>query len=594
MPDGDHYVRRLATFIRTNEAKLAIPPFLHHKGTPSSTWLPFQYPLSPVVLSLDIHRLYYILVRLEALDLGVGPLDVHVNAPFHSNNGFSHQPTVDHSDVLSLASFRSSISAMASSLPSNWWNGRDIDLDLKYIYSCFTKLPAILIKSSHLNTLSELMDESSSTNALPLHSFKNLQSLECIGIDPRTFLGWDRLAQSLKSLKICRSGIDDFAEIFINLSHDGCVRNGKQIRREITSDCSLLAEGCVSQSRLTPAESPLKWAFLRYLSLKDNAITFFPTNVISCLGSLVYLDLSSNLLISVPPGLDILRSLASLDLSDNMIDSVVGIYAQLKNMQALNLSNNRLETICGLERLCALQRIDLRHNLIQESAEIGRLSVLPNVAEIWVDGNPFVEREVEHRLSCFGYFWREGKSIQLEGAMPNFFERRRLATLFSSIYLVSGSPVVIAGRPSRVAEALSNTSKDSQVDLSFPAQPVDDNNEIKWKKNKRVVHLGENAAECWVANHRTIVSSLATSDLSTFDTKYSINPSLQYHHHSHTEIMPACAQTVGEFDFRDDPFLVQIDSGSSVKGKGEVIRRRIETLRKDMGEEWLGVFSSQI
>ena len=40
--------------------------------------------------------------------------------------------------------------------------------------------------------------------------------------------------------------------------------------------------------------------------------------------SLTHLDLSSNLLVSVPSGLSSLYNLISLNLSDNMIDSVLG------------------------------------------------------------------------------------------------------------------------------------------------------------------------------------------------------------------------------------------------------------------------------
>ncbi|KIM76467.1 hypothetical protein PILCRDRAFT_12711 [Piloderma croceum F 1598] len=56
-----------------------------------------------------------------------------------------------------------------------------------------------------------------------------------------------------------------------------------------------------------------------------------------------------------------------------MINSVLGIYTQLGPVLSPNLSCNRLELICGLERLLALEHIDLRHNAIDESAEVGRL-----------------------------------------------------------------------------------------------------------------------------------------------------------------------------------------------------------------------------
>ena len=73
-----------------------------------------------------------------------------------------------------------------------------------------------------------------------------------------------------------------------------------------------------------PVLSEMNWAFLKHLCLSDNALTFFPTNPIQYLTSITHLDLSSNLLISVPAGLNELFNLVSLNLEDNMIESVLG------------------------------------------------------------------------------------------------------------------------------------------------------------------------------------------------------------------------------------------------------------------------------
>ncbi|KAH9166460.1 hypothetical protein EDB89DRAFT_219115 [Lactarius sanguifluus] len=93
---------------------------------------------------------------------------------------------------------------------------------------------------------------------------------------------------------------------------------------------------------------PSKCAFLRRLSLADNALTFIPTEILPHLSSLTHLDLPSNLLVSVPPGLSSLCNLVSLNLLDNVIDSVLGIYKNLGQVLALNLSWNRLDSLCGL------------------------------------------------------------------------------------------------------------------------------------------------------------------------------------------------------------------------------------------------------
>ncbi|KAF8348061.1 leucine rich repeat domain-containing protein [Amanita rubescens] len=582
MPDGDDYIRRLAAFIRANEARFALSPVLRPKET--QKWLPFQYH-SPAVLSFDFYRLNYLLIRLEAHGFNVGPLDVHVDIPSHPITHICLQPSHDGSDALSLASFKPSISTITSlSLPNYWWNrtGPDsIDLDLKYIYSCFTKLPAVSIKAPRLNPIQGLTIDPTSSNALPLHVFKNIQSLECTDIDPRTFLGWNRLAESLRSLKICRSGIDDFTEIFVGValegkSRRGSVHSGEQISQELSSNGRPPEGSCTP----TPVGNPLKWVFLRYLSLKDNAITCLPTDIVSCLWSLVHLDLSSNLLVSIPSGLDTLNNLTSLDLSDNMIDSVIGIYTQLGQVQTLNLSKNRLETICGLERLCALQRIDLRHNHIQESAEVGRLSMVSNIAEVWVDGNPFVGNETEHRLNCLVFFWREGKTIHLDGASPNFFEKKALALRISEQIRPTSSGSV-ATQSSSLPEA---SPSDNQKGSPFTRDGGSK------KKIRRVVHLHAQST-----NHEAEGSSLDASEADRIC--HLSHPSLRHHRRFRTEILSARPPDVRGLGYRDDT-LAQIQCRRGIQHPdnatdGDEFRRRIEALRKDMGEGWLNVFSSQ-
>jgi Leucine-rich repeat (LRR) protein len=377
-------------------------------------------------------------------------------------------PELDKSETLSMASFRSSMSAVSNlSLGGSWWGRPEhlsIDAELKYIYSSFTKLPALVVKAPGHKLITELANEAPNRNALPLDAFKNLQSLECIDIDPRTLLGWDRLAESLRSLKVKKSGLMDVTEIFIGTVVDDQARRegstSRTRRRRIPSGLTretpfystrlpdtvpedveeedIATPTCSntdpeshpkSRSSSLPSSitlSPFKWAFLKHLSLSDNALTFFPSESLSYLTSLTHLDLSSNLFVSVPSGLGVLYNLVSLDLSDNMIDTVLGIYTNLGQVFSLNLSNNRLDSICGLERLLALERVDLRNNFIEESAEVGRLATLPNIAAVWVEGNPLVDIEEGYRITCFDYFWKEGKTITLDGSLPGFYEKRNL------------------------------------------------------------------------------------------------------------------------------------------------------------------------
>lgn len=494
---GDDYLSRLATFIRTNEKSLAEAGVTRrrraHQPPVSSGATSLLNPLGwfafgaspssvskPLVFSTDTHHLFYVLMRLEASEYDVGTLDVHIESPSRPMSYVEVFPGKDRSDTLSLASFRSSLSVVSRlSLGGGWWSRGPlptVDAELKYIYSSITKLPALSICAPGKHIIAELVNDPPGQNALPLDAFKNLQSLECTDIDPRTLLGWDRLAESLRSLRIKKSGLEDISDVLVGAVLDDQARRAgstsRKRKRRIPKGPTILhstplpetvvededgergTETHSESGSLSPTPqtqlSALKWAFLRHLSLPDNSLTFLPAEPLAYLTSLTHLDLSSNLFVSVPPSLSALYNLTSLNLSDNMIDSVLGIYLNLGQVLSLNLSHNRLESLCGLERLHALERVDLRSNLIDETSEVGRLATLPNITDVWVEGNPFVEIEEAYRISCFDYFWKEGKTITLDGTPPGFYERRNL-TVSPPEQMSSNRAPLIAHSPPVVA-----------------------------------------------------------------------------------------------------------------------------------------------
>ncbi|KAG7098877.1 hypothetical protein E1B28_000777 [Marasmius oreades] len=517
---GDDYIRRIASFIRSNERGLAEAVIARPRRAPrrppesASVFNPvgwFSDPaagtsVKPVVLSIDTHHLFYLLMRLEAIGIDVGTLDVRIDCPSRPLSYINVFPDPDKSETLSLSSVRSSLSVVSNlSLGAGWWSRAgptSIDAELKYLFSSFTKLPALSITAPGRKGIAELVNEPPNKNAIPMDSFKNLQSLECIDIDPRALLGWDKLAESLWSLKIKKSGLEDVSDIFIGaVLDDQARREGSASRKrrrripqgvlkptsfhfsqlpdsvpedangETTSVEPVLdTTGTLSPSPPPSQLSPRKWEWLKQLSLSDNALTFFPSELNPYLSSLTHLDLSSNLLVSIPPGLGALYNLISLNVSDNMIDSVLGIYQNLGQVLFLNLSHNRLESICGLERLRALERVDLRGNLIEEAAEIGRLASLPNISDVWVENNPLVELEEAYRIACLDYFWKEGKTVKLDGVPPRFYEKHNL-TAPPSQQMTSSRPVSAAYSPPTIA--VGHPHPHSQTQPGSPLEAVD-------------------------------------------------------------------------------------------------------------------------
>ena len=540
---GDDYLRRVAQFIRGNAQSLAEGGFGPRRYAPrrqdsGNVYNPLYWvgldgssqqqagQAKPITFTIDTHHLSYILIRLEALGINVGTLDVKLENPSRPTSYINFAPP-DKTDTLSLSSFRSSLSAVSNlSLGPNWWGKPalpSIDVELKYIYSSFTKLPSLSVRPPGPKVISELKNDPPNDCAIPLDSFKNLQSLECVDVDPRVLLGWDRVAESVRSLTIKRGGMEDVSDVFIGLVlDDQATREGQRTtlrRKRVSSRPS--RQGSFHGTRLPdsvpevsedahtdeePADAPKlpswKWGCLKHLSLADNSLTFFPTTPLPYLTSITHLDLSSNLLVSIPPGLSALYNLLSLNLSDNMIDSVLGIYQRLGSVTSINLSKNRLESICGLERLAALERVDIRHNILEESAEVGRLALLPNIKDIWVEGNPLTEIEEGHRIRCFDYFWKEGKTISLDGSLPGFYEKRHLTepipeqmrssrpastTISSPPVIAVGSAQLDGKKPSPTISPAPSTPGSQNASPALGPSLVQPRG--RRKKNKRIVNL---------------------------------------------------------------------------------------------------------
>ncbi|KAL4073947.1 hypothetical protein J3A83DRAFT_2645785 [Scleroderma citrinum] len=553
---GDVCLRRVAAFIRDNEKNLAEAAHVRHRRPQQrQSW--FATQPSPLALVIDTHRLFYILVRLESVGFDVGSLDVTVENPSKPMH-YTHIP-IDNSDALSLSSLRSSLSAVSGI--SRWWSRSEqhsIDAELRYIYSSFTKLPALSIKPPGPTLVQELANDPPIHSAIPLDPFKNLQSLYCSDIDPRSILGWDRLADSLRALSISRSGLVDFSDIFIGaVLDDQSRRTGTSISHRTRLISTPLPPSVPEDG---PPLSPYKWSLLRHLSLSDNALTFFPSDPLPYLVSLTHLDLSSNLFVSVPHGLSVLHNLVSLNLADNMIDSVLGIYTQLGQVLHLNLSRNRLESICGLERLLALERVDLRSNHIDESAEIGRLATLPNIAEIWIEGNPLTEIEDNYRIACFDLFHKEAKSITLDGTPPSLVEKMSLTPLPPDQMSSTRTPSHETSPPPEVSRATS------------PVPCAGVMGKQRKRKARRIVDLdgSESPApqlQSLPADTRALTSPRIPSPLSPKGS----------HRRSYSVFEPP-----------DSP--LESESQNQLR-EAEVYRARIEALRSDMGEGWLKVFS---
>ncbi|KAI1134179.1 hypothetical protein F5Y05DRAFT_242406 [Hypoxylon sp. FL0543] len=174
-----------------------------------------------------------------------------------------------------------------------------------------------------------------------------------------------------------------------------------------------------------------KWRFLKHLSLADNSLTVIPAASLRPLAdTLASLDLSTNLFTQIPDSLATLTALRALNLSHCMIDSLHSLLRNpLPAISALNLRANRLQSIAGIEKLFPLERLDLRDNRLTDPMELARLTGIPDIREIYVEGNPLTRSHRDYRITIFNLFRNTPgymEDIIIDGSGPTMSERRYL------------------------------------------------------------------------------------------------------------------------------------------------------------------------
>ncbi|KAJ6144232.1 hypothetical protein N7470_008127 [Penicillium chermesinum] len=267
--DGQLFIKNLASFVRTHEKALAnalqlrrqstsknalppqSPPNASNSGAFSSTSLTLASALSfgalkftsqtikPAKLTLTPHHLFYLLSRFEDLSIAVGPMNIRLEniqtEVSQSYVSFLNKPQrskgADRDSIHSVSSVRSVMSGMSGLWSSFGLGSKDsvsktekaqlaLENDLKYLYSAFTKIPCLRLAPDHRACLIRGYEEFPFDTAVPLHAFKNLSALEIIDIDYRSFFGWDRLSEQLRTLTIKRAHLDDPADLLTRIVLD--------------------------------------------------------------------------------------------------------------------------------------------------------------------------------------------------------------------------------------------------------------------------------------------------------------------------------------------------------------------------------------
>ncbi|OKL59446.1 hypothetical protein UA08_05305 [Talaromyces atroroseus] len=255
--DGQLFIKNLASFVRTHEKALANALQLRRQSVPSTAYasstsstlaaalsfgaLKFaSQNVKPAKLTLTPHHLFYLLSQFEDLSISVGSMNVRLENIHNDSSSayvsFLNQPGRsrgggDRDSIHSVSSVRSVMSGMSAIWSSFGIGSKEssaksekakaaLEADLKYLYSAFTKIPCLRLAPDRRARLIRGYEEFPLDTAVPLHAFKNLSALEIIDIDFRSFYGWDRLSEQLRTLTLKRANINDPTDLLTKIVLD--------------------------------------------------------------------------------------------------------------------------------------------------------------------------------------------------------------------------------------------------------------------------------------------------------------------------------------------------------------------------------------
>ncbi|RGB40604.1 hypothetical protein C1646_687588 [Rhizophagus diaphanus] len=650
---GEQYIRTLAQYIRSNERRLTAtsspPPTSvgHLSGhrrsdsggnsfSMSNLWsfstaltslkptisTASTTPTSPpssvinpnkILVTLDPHHLYYLLAKFSDLGLDIGVFEAI--ADFKQGDGDILDIDIKDLETSSITS-ANSISSMSSAMSSlslfsgwqGWYSAAlknetvPINMEIQYIYRSFTKLTGLRLAILTQKRIDGFENWPMGA-MLSLTFLKHLTHLEIHGLSPKMFDGWDILQEKLEYLSLQQGSIDDIYELFVDVVVDSMKKRKSKdnvTNNQVTEEPQDLVEQRKSGGYLPDSILPHRiWSNLKQVDLSDNSLTFVANEPLAYINKVNNLDLSQNLLLAIPSGLSQLYNLQNLNLSNNMIESVTGIYTTLGNITRLDLRNNRIENLCGLERLWSLEYIDIRENRLTDWAEIGRMTELQEIRQIYVEGNPFVKLQPNYRVSIFSVYRENNKDIILDGSGPNFSERRQI-----------GSP---KASPSNQKIPVAILSSDSLL----PNPVISSNDQttivpiLKTKKSrkfhKRVVNLdGGNSDSDNGSDVASVKSKSSKDKKKKKDKKSAKNEPIPIKHRL-VEVEKAVAAEndansrlrkkkpdANESGFSpklrpSTPLSPSVDE--MILSPGEDYRRKIEELRNEGGSAWLRVLS---
>ncbi|KAK7908313.1 leucine Rich Repeat domain-containing protein [Apiospora marii] len=638
-----------------------------------------SHNLKPAKLALTPHHLFYLLSRFEEMGINVGPMKVRLEnlhdtstsanyVSFLSADQRTHSRGSDVVSIRSVSSVRSVMSGMSAlwSKFRNWsqlapdWRARLIrgyeefpfdsavplyvfknlqalevsGIDFRQFFgwdrvaeqirsltlkrACIDD-PADILIDIVLDDMDKRRRRSSKAQASPTHPHSSSPRRSPTIPHAEVYK-----SGSIPSSPDARSSLGDLPRpppkhlggpVVIHLTGRPLPAISPQPTEAPTNASNLLATGTL------PAT---KWRFLKHLSLADNSLTTIPaTSFAPLANTLNSLDLSSNLFTQIPDCVATLTALRALNLSHCMIDSLHSLTRNpLPAITALNLRANRLASLAGIEKLYPLERLDLRDNRLTEPQELARLTGIPDIREIWVEGNPFTRTHKDYRITIFNLFRRTPgytEDIVIDASGPSYSEKRYLV---ERVAIPEAVPVVKLPVPEVPAVDVSKPTiiyaapKDHAIIRKERPTPKAVASEINTSSTRRrrtpkrrIVDLATSDVAISSMNAPVVqdigADATVTSAASENNYRISHKPEVQRSHTTHAEPAPAVMGppevpriNTAIFSEQSTSFSSQESPGSwrdvqDWNVSGEIYRQKIEALRDKVGNGYLSVLNEE-
>ncbi|KAL8186448.1 UNVERIFIED_CONTAM: hypothetical protein K2H54_070501 [Gekko kuhli] len=221
-----------------------------------------------------------------------------------------------------------------------------------------------------MSALEEFVVTCSGTESVERNAFKALAALRILEL-------WKNKLRRIPSLLPANLEVLKLGDNLINVLNESDFEGLKKLRVLDIQNNLILALSSSSLSSLSGLQSlildgnnmesvsgPLSLLNLKYLSMENNKLQFFPESFFTALHNLLFLNLNGNLLTKAPS--DLPRSLLSLMLERNQLKMLRSEdMKQLANLSELCLSENQLSSVNGAQFLSGLTRLELSGNKLQ-------------------------------------------------------------------------------------------------------------------------------------------------------------------------------------------------------------------------------------